>query len=320
MFGLFGQIRRGSPRRAPTQRADGNREKNAVPPVRVKTQETLTLSGRKIQYTLVSSRLARGVRIKISPNNGLEIVVPRRFSLSALPHLLHEKENWIIKHLSKLETQNKSSANRLRDGELLHLFGEPYTLRFLPTIKRVVSVKEARALKFVADRAEETGKEILVYSRAFNQGADYAFTASASMPGATAYADSPGGAAPDALKEPGALPEPIKKEFEVFFRKKAKQYFSKRVPEIAQIMGVNFARITVRGQQSRWGSCSRENNLNFNWRLAFYEKQIADYVIFHELAHTVHHNHSTRFYALLERFCPDYKALRKTLREGHAPI
>lgn len=319
MFGLFGQIRRVTRRRAPTQRADGNREKIAVPPQRVKTQETLTLSGREIPYTLVSSRLARGVRIKISPGNGLEIVVPRRFSLSALPRLLHEKENWIIKHLSKLETQKISSANRFYDDAIIHLFGEPYTLRFLPTIKRVVSVKEARALKFVADRAEETGKEILVYSRAFNQGVDNAFTASASQPGA-AYADSPGGATPDALKEPGGLPEPIKKEFEVFFRKKAKQYFSKRVPEIAQIMGVDFVRITVRGQQSRWGSCSRENNLNFNWRLAFYEKQIADYVIYHELAHTVHHNHSSRFYALLERFCPDYKALRKTLREGNAPV
>jgi|WetSurMetagenome_2_1015567.scaffolds.fasta_scaffold36934_3 predicted metal-dependent hydrolase len=289
MFGLFGQIRRDSPRRRPAQWPGEGPVKKVVAPQRVKTQEAVMLAGREIIFTLVSSRLARGVRLKISPTGGLEVVVPVRFSLSALPRLLHQKEEWIIKHLDKLESQKKSSANRLHDGAILQLFGEPYTVRFLPTIQKKASVKEGRTFRFNADHAEETGKEILVYSRAVRIGE-------------TAALDS------------------AKPEFENFCRKKAKQYFSRRVSEIARIMGVDFGRITVRGQQSRWGSCSRENNLNFNWRLAFYDQKIADYVIYHELAHTVHHDHSSCFYGLLERHCPDYKALRKKLREGHAPL
>jgi len=116
------------------------------------------------------------------------------------------------------------------------------------------------------------------------------------------------------------LPDPAKKELEKYFREKAQDYFGRRVPEIAQEMGVKFGNITVRGQQSRWGSCSRQNNLNFNWRLIFTEAKVADYVIYHELAHTVHHNHSQRFYAFLERYCPDYKVLRKQLRGGDSAL
>jgi predicted metal-dependent hydrolase len=260
-------------------------------PIRTKTRETLTLAGREYPYTLTVSRLARGVRLKIS-QQGLEVVIPHRFSLSRLPRLLHEKENWITGHLSRMAEQKKESAARLTDGAILHLFGEQYTLRFMPTIKKKPTIREARTLKYSSDHAEYAGREILVYSRA-------------------------GHGSLDASGNPGAA-ESVKKELEAFFRKKAQQYFARRVPEIAAIMGTRHGRITVRGQQSRWGSCSRENNLNFNWRLIFHSAAVADYVIYHELAHTVHHNHSHRFYSLLERFCPDYKSLRKTLRRGHA--
>jgi len=122
------------------------------------------------------------------------------------------------------------------------------------------------------------------------------------------------------LQAENAALESAKKELENFCRKKAQKYLAVHVPQIAREMGVRFGRITVRGQQSRWGSCSRENNLNFNWRLIFYDQRVADYVIYHELSHTVHHNHSSRFYALLEKYCPDYKILRKRLREGQTPI
>jgi len=279
-------------------------------PLRTKTSETITLAGRDVPYTLVSSRLARGVRIKISPVSGLEVVTPTRFNLSSLPRLLHEKEGWIIKHLSKVDEHKARTAERLADGAILHLFGEPYTLRFMHTIMRKPTVREARALKFSSDHAEYAGREILVHSRAGieDEIAGVGAEGRSNPAGVTAA-----GPASTAVT-------PVKKALELFFRKKAEKYFTRRVPEIAQEMGVKFGRITMRGQQSRWGSCSRQNNLNFNWRLIFSDAKVADYVIYHELAHTVHHNHSHRFYALLERFCPDYKNLRKKLKEGHALI
>jgi predicted metal-dependent hydrolase len=261
----------------------------AAAPVRVKTHETMILRGREIGFTLTRSRLARNVRLTVNPQKGLEIIVPFRFNAARLPVMIRGKERWIDGHLSKMAESGKKAGSFLQDGSILELFGEPYTLRLMPTIKKAPSVKEGRSLKFGSAHAEFTGMEIYVYSRHLDLGAE-------------------------------AVIKDARPQLEKYFRKKAETYFTRRVPEIAAEMGVSFGRITVRGQQSRWGSCSRENNLNFNWRLIFYGKRVADYVIYHELAHTVHHNHSDRFYALLERFCPDYKILRKKLREATAPL
>jgi predicted metal-dependent hydrolase len=287
-------------------------------PLRVKTEKTAFISGREIHYTLTISGLARVARLKITPKAGLEVVIPRRYRLSAVPELLREKEDWIIRHLDTMAIKKKSALIHFHDGGIIRLFGEPYVVRFLPTIQKQASVKERRVLKFNADHAEESGGEILVYSRSLSN----ANVPISNQAGASKSVSETAGAKnlhAQPRREEAAL-ESAKYAFENFCRQKARQYFARRVPEIAQIMGVNFGRITVRGQQSRWGSCSRENNLNFNWRLAFYEKEVADYVIYHELSHTVHHNHSSQFYAFLQHFCPNYKLLRKKLREGTTPF
>jgi predicted metal-dependent hydrolase len=108
----------------------------------------------------------------------------------------------------------------------------------------------------------------------------------------------------------------IKKTLENYLRKKFKVHLTKRLKEISQIMGTHYGTVTIRAQKSRWGSCSYRNNLNFNWKLIFMPLEIIDYVIMHELTHTVHHNHSERFYEMLSSYCPDYKALRKNLHNA----
>lgn len=108
-----------------------------------------------------------------------------------------------------------------------------------------------------------------------------------------------------------------KRTLEKYLRKKAATYLGERTLHWSACMKTGFGKITIRGQKSRWGSCSHANNLNFNWRLMLVPLAVIDYVIIHELAHTVHHNHSRQFYALVEQFCPNYKALRKILRGFH---
>ncbi|MCC7196788.1 M48 family metallopeptidase [Candidatus Peregrinibacteria bacterium] len=108
----------------------------------------------------------------------------------------------------------------------------------------------------------------------------------------------------------------IKKTLENYLRKKFKVHLTKRLKEISNIMGTHYGTVTIRAQKSRWGSCSYRNNLNFNWKLIFFPLQVIDYVIMHELTHTVHHNHSEKFYDLLSHYCPDYKALRKSLHNA----
>jgi predicted metal-dependent hydrolase len=106
-----------------------------------------------------------------------------------------------------------------------------------------------------------------------------------------------------------------KETFKKYLRKKAKEYFTIRTDEISRQMGTKFNKITIRGQKSRWGSCSKNKNLNFNWRLMLTNPQIVDFIIIHELAHTVHMNHSKSFYRLVEAHCPDHKKLNKALKE-----
>lgn len=76
-----------------------------------------------------------------------------------------------------------------------------------------------------------------------------------------------------------------------------------------------YERVAVRDQHSRWGSCSRKGNLNFNYRLLFIPTALTDYVIVHELCHLKEFNHSKKFWALVGECIPDYSALRKRLQQ-----
>lgn len=80
-----------------------------------------------------------------------------------------------------------------------------------------------------------------------------------------------------------------------------------KVAGYAEILGVDYGRITVRNQKTRWGSCSGKGNLNFNCLLMLAPEDVLDYVIVHELAHRKEMNHSRRFWNIVAEVVPDYK-------------
>jgi predicted metal-dependent hydrolase len=85
-------------------------------------------------------------------------------------------------------------------------------------------------------------------------------------------------------------------------------------------MGVRPASLTIRNQKSRWGSCSTRGTLSFNWRLIMAPPEVLDYVVVHELAHMMEHNHSKAFWALVAKYCPDYLAHRNWLKQNQAAM
>ena len=100
--------------------------------------------------------------------------------------------------------------------------------------------------------------------------------------------------------------------------KQAAEVLPERVQHFANIMGVTVGRITIRSQRTRWGSCSAQGNLNFNCLLMLCPEEVRDYVAIHELCHRKHLNHSTDFWAEVERYCPNYRIYRKWLKDNGA--
>ena len=99
-------------------------------------------------------------------------------------------------------------------------------------------------------------------------------------------------------------------------KKQARKIIVPKVERYAHIMNVEYGRIAIRAQKTRFGSCSSKGNLNFNCVLALMPEEIVDYVVVHELAHLKQMNHSKLFWAEVEKVLPDYKKRRRWLKEN----
>jgi len=97
-------------------------------------------------------------------------------------------------------------------------------------------------------------------------------------------------------------------------KEEARNFVSRRVEYFNQHYNFEYKRISIRNQKSRWGSCSVRKNLNYNFRILLLPQDLADYIIVHELCHLKEMNHSKRFWKLVGKIVPDYKEMRKKLR------
>lgn len=99
------------------------------------------------------------------------------------------------------------------------------------------------------------------------------------------------------------------------YKEAARSYIPKRVAYYHAMTGGDYRRIAIRDQKTRWGSCSSKGTLSFNWRLMLAPPAVLDYVVVHELCHLTHMDHSPAFWQAVEAVCPDYRNLRKWLKE-----
>lgn len=97
-------------------------------------------------------------------------------------------------------------------------------------------------------------------------------------------------------------------------KNRAREILPELTEKYARIMGVSYGTVKITSAQKRFGSCSAKNNICFSYILMQYPIEAIEYVVVHELAHTVHHDHSKAFYALIEKHMPDYKQREKLLR------
>jgi len=101
-----------------------------------------------------------------------------------------------------------------------------------------------------------------------------------------------------------------------WYKAQARSKITERVNLYLTQTDLKYNRLGITKARKRWGSCGRNNNLNFSWRLIMAPLRIIDYVVAHEVAHLEHKNHSRRFWNKVSALFPDYKQSRKWLREN----
>src|SRR5205807_466828 len=107
---------------------------------------------------------------------------------------------------------------------------------------------------------------------------------------------------------------------ERWYRRAARAEISPRLDAAAAAVGRPYGRLTIRGQRTRWGSCSRTGAMSFNWRLLLAPEPVLDYVVWHEACHLAVMDHSPRFWKLLGERCPDYRQHVRWLRRHGATL
>ena len=107
---------------------------------------------------------------------------------------------------------------------------------------------------------------------------------------------------------------------EWWYRQQAEILIKKRADELCSLLVVTYGRLSIRRAKTRWGSCSRKGNLNFNWKLLMVPESVINYVIIHELAHLKEMNHSKNFWKLVAEHCPQWRQHRQWLKEQEAEL
>ncbi|PIX27218.1 MAG: M48 family peptidase [Chloroflexi bacterium CG_4_8_14_3_um_filter_45_15] len=107
---------------------------------------------------------------------------------------------------------------------------------------------------------------------------------------------------------------------ERWYRMQAVKLIGKRASELSPLLGLTYNRLVIRGQRTRWGSCSHKGNLSFNWKLLMAPEPVIDYVIIHELAHLKEMNHTKRFWELVAEYCPRWREHKKWLKDHETEL
>jgi predicted metal-dependent hydrolase len=107
---------------------------------------------------------------------------------------------------------------------------------------------------------------------------------------------------------------------ERWYRRAARTEIAPRLDRACERSGTAYSELTIRGQRTRWASCSRSGAMSFNWRLLLAPEPVLDYVVWHEVCHLEVLDHSPRFWALLARYCPDYRDHARWLRRHGATL
>lgn len=233
------------------------------------------------KYTVRESLRSRCIRLRVTPQRGLEVVVPQGCSRSRIPPILERKQRWIRSALERVE------AHRIRFPPMRG-WQVPERIAF-PAIQRAWQV-EMHPEEIPRVTVREHGEGLL------------------QVCGDVGQATAGQAIADQAIACRVALHR--------WWLRQGHKHLVPLLQEISRETGWSFTRVTVRRQRTRWGSCSRRKSVSLNAKLLFLDPALVRYVMIHELCHTKEMNHAPRFWRLVQTKCPDFRAFNKTLRQA----
>lgn len=112
----------------------------------------------------------------------------------------------------------------------------------------------------------------------------------------------------------------IKRLLTTWYQSHAYDRLHEKTKRYSKIIGVNPKGIKIDDFKARWGSCLDTGEVAYNWRIILASHQIVDYIVIHELCHLIEHNHSPKYWKLVETYCEDYHNCRKWLKDNGANL
>jgi predicted metal-dependent hydrolase len=232
-------------------------------------------------YTVRESDRAKHVSIKISVQGEVEIVVPRQFDCSQIPRIVEKRRDWIARTRTRLLNEQQAAA-------------PDWATQRPNTIELRWQMAWAEAQPEIQPETWHIEYEAVA--------------------GPTICIPTPG----KRLKVRGQT------DHLLTCQQVLKQWLTHRaqrdlVPWLRQLsfdIDLPFKQASIRGQKTRWASCSSRKDISLNYKLLFLPAELVEYVFVHELCHTVHMDHSQQFWALVGQKLPGYEQWRTELKTG----
>lgn len=221
-------------------------------------------------YTIRESARAKHVSIKVSHLGEVEVVIPQGFDRRKLPDILAKRQDWIAK------TTQRVAAERQAAGLNNSSAAVTSPLLQLPTQIELRSVAETWNICYQPAKA---------WQITTNPAKPYHLTVAG------------------AIDQPETCYHILKH----WLTRKAEMQLIPWLRQVSREIKLPCEKISVRGQKTIWASCSSQHNISLNYKLLFLPPDLVQYVFVHELCHTVHLNHSDRFWRLVELKDPDYR-------------
>jgi predicted metal-dependent hydrolase len=235
-------------------------------------------------YTVRRSRRARHARLTVTQSGEAVVVLPLRAPAALAGALVEQHGAWLRRHMTHARDQHARLAGRpaLGNGRALSVCGAVLEV----VVEPGTSSARGRVTRELASlrTAPESPRRDVLHVQPGRDG-----------------------------QSPAAL-------LEVWLRREARRVLLAHVAELAPIVGVVPAAVTIRGQRARWGSASRTGRISLNWRLILAPPEVLEYVVIHELAHLSVPGHPAAFWAVVRGHIADFDAARRWLRAHHGEL